>query len=408
VRTAAIVTIGSELVEGLRVDTNTAEIARSLGPRGFRVLETISIGDDIGLLEAALSRLVDLCDLVVSTGGLGPTHDDITRQAASQALGVPLIVDEMLAKGLAPVVARHHDPVAAEQVLVQAEVLQGAEIIAATTGTAPGLVLQTSGALLALLPGPPSEMRPMLDAVLSRFPLARAVARELGVVGLTESDVQVLVQRVLGSYQGVALTVLARPGDVRVLLHDEGAGASALDAAASEIARELGDHCYASDGATLQAALVRSAIDSGLTLATAESCTGGMVAAAITESAGSSAAFLGGVIAYHNDAKRDLLGVDAEVLERAGAVSEQVARQMAEGARIRLGADLAVSITGIAGPSGGTEDKPVGLVWFAVAGPSGTFAERRLFPPTSREAVRLRATAVAMNLLRLEVAKLAR
>lgn len=407
-RTAAIVTVGSELVEGLRVDTNTAEIARSLGPHGFRVLETVSVGDDIDLLAAALSRLVDLCDLVVTTGGLGPTHDDITRQAASQALGVPLIVDAALAEGLADVVARHRDPVAARQVLVQAEVLEGAAVIPATTGTAPGLVLQTSGALLALLPGPPSEMRPMLDSFLGRFPTVRAVARELGVVGLPESDVQVLAQRVLESYDGAVLTVLARPGDVRVLLLDDGAGARALDEAAVEIARTLGEHCYSSQGATLPESLVRSAITAGLTIATAESCTGGMVASAITEIAGSSATFRGGVVAYHNETKRDLLGVETETLQRAGAVSDEVARQMAEGVRARLGSDLAVSITGIAGPDGGSRDRPVGLVWFAVAGPSGTIAERRLFPPTSREAVRLRAAATAMNLLRLEVAKLGR
>ena len=407
-RSAAIVTVGSELVEGLRVDTNTAEIARALAPRGFHVVEAVSVGDDVILLTDALARLRALCDLIITTGGLGPTHDDITRDAASQALGAPLVHDEGLAAGLAPVVARHSDPEAAKQVLVQALVLEGAQVIQATTGTAPGLVVETDGATVALLPGPPTEMRPMLEALLQRYPLVRAQPRELGVVGMTESDVQVAAQRVLKRYEGIVLTVLARPGDVRVLLIDDGAGVDLLGRTAADVAAALGDRCYADDGVTLQAALVRSAIDAGVTLATAESCTGGMVASAITEIAGSSAAFQGGVVVYGNNAKRDLLGVGDDLLDTVGAVSEEVARKMAEGARSRLGADIAVSVTGIAGPGGGSPEKPVGLVWFAIATENHTYAEKRLFPPTSREAVRLRATATALDLLRLEVLKVPR
>lgn len=404
-RSAAIVTVGSELVEGLRVDTNTAEIARALGPRGFTVVEALSVGDDVATLATVLRRLTGAYELVVVTGGLGPTHDDITRDAASEALRVPLILDESLAAGLASVIARHNDPDAADQVLLQALVLEGATVISATTGTAPGLVAETPAGMLALLPGPPSEMRPMLEVLMACYPSVRAHPHELGVVGLTESDAQLAAQRCLSAFPGVTLTVLARPGDVRVLLLDDGAGAEALARAATEVERVLGDNCYASDGSTLQASLARAAIERGVTLTVAESCTGGMIAAAITDTAGASSTFLGGVVSYHDDAKRELLGVREETLAAHGAVSEKTAREMAERVRSRLGADMALAVTGVAGPSGGSSDKPVGLVWFAVATSVGTRAVKRLFPPTSREAVRQRATAAGLDLLRLEVLK---
>lgn len=401
--TAAIITVGSELVEGLRVDTNTAEIARSLGPRGFTVTECVSVGDDIALLADLIGRLTASVSLVVVTGGLGPTHDDITREAASRALDAPLERDPRLVALLQPAVSRHLDAEAAQQVLTQADVLAGAEVMDPTTGTAPGLIAPTPAGHLVLLPGPPSEMRPMLARFLGRFPLVRAEAAELGVVGLGESDAQVRTQRALAAHPGIALTVLARPGDVRVLLLDDGAGAEGLAAAAHSVAEALGPSCYTTTGETLEQALVQAAMTAGVSLATAESCTGGLVGGAITEVAGSSAVYRGGVVSYSNEAKASLLGVPEGLLAEYGAVSEPVARAMAEGARVRLGADVAVSVTGIAGPDGGTADKPVGLVWFAVASRSGTEVHEKRFQGGSRSSVRMRAVATALDLLRLEV-----
>lgn len=400
---AAIVTIGSELVEGLRIDTNTAEIARALGPRGLRVREALSVGDDKNLLAAHLKRLGAAYDLVITTGGLGPTHDDVTRDAASLAFGLPLAEDSRLLKLLEPAFRRHRDPRAAEQVLVQARVLKGAEVIDATTGTAPGLIVQTDGGVVALLPGPPSEMRPMLHALLERYPLVRAEPHEIGVVGLTESDAQVTAQSALQGHSGVGLTVLARPGDVRVLLLDEGAGAQGLSDAAAAVCRALGDRVYSDDGAPLQEIVIREAASRGMTLTVAESCTGGMIAAALTEIPGASEVLRGGVVAYSNSAKTDLLGVHTETLASQGAVSARTAEEMAAGARNRLCAQIAVSVTGIAGPDGGSEDKPVGLVWFGISSERGTRSVSRHFPATSRDAVRLRSTATALDLLRLEV-----
>lgn len=402
-RTAAVITVGSELVAGLRLDTNTAEIARELAPRGFKVVEAVSVADDERVLAGVIRRLSREFDLVVVTGGLGPTHDDITREAASEALSLPLHTDPRLVAKLQPWLARHHDPDAEAGILREAMVLEGAQVIDPTTGTAAGLVIKTAESTLALLPGPPSEMRPMLQRVASEFELAYAQPIELGVAGMTESDAQLAASRALAALGGVGFTILSRPGDVRVLLLDEGAGAQGLQQAADAVCAALGDNCYSADGASLETAVVAMAIREALTLACAESCTGGMVASALTTVPGSSAAFLGGIVSYHNDAKRELLGVSAGSLERFGAVSEQVAREMAEGARTRLNADLAVAVTGVAGPDGGTADKPVGLVWFAIASAHGTTAFERRYPASGRDAIRMRATATALDLLRREM-----
>lgn len=399
-RAAAIVTVGSELTEGLRVDTNTAEIARSLAPRGFEVTAAVSVADDPARLVTLLGRLVTENALVITTGGLGPTHDDITREAAAAALGRDLATDPRLVDLLQPVAARHADPRVAEQVLVQAQVIEGAEVIDPTTGTAPGLVLDTPGGLLVLLPGPPREMRPMLDAVLGRFARTHAAHRELGVTGMPESDVQMAAQDVLAGREDVGFTVLASLGDVRVLLADLGAGDAALDSLVADVAERIGEAVYSTDGSSLAAETIRSATVRRRTLACAESCTGGLVGAALTEVPGASDCFLGSIVTYANQAKIDLLDVPPGLLAQYGAVSEECARAMAEGARSRLNADIAVAVTGVAGPSGGTADKPVGLVWFAIADARESRAFSRKFGSSSRGAIRARATATALDSIR--------
>jgi competence/damage-inducible protein CinA-like protein len=405
-RDAAIVTVGSELVEGLRVDTNTAEVARDVSRFGFVVREAVSVGDDVALLAETLARLASTCALVVVTGGLGPTHDDITRDAASAALGLQMQPDPQLLEFLEPFVARHTHPKSAKQVLSQALVLDGAEILWPSTGTAAGQIVPTPAGQLILLPGPPREMRPMLAQVLARFTPRRAEARELGVTGWPESDVQHAAQSALGSFGGIQLTVLARPGDVRVLLLDEGAGEADLDRAARAVADKIGVACYSTDGSTLAETVIRQASARGLTIATAESCTGGMVAAALTDVPGASHAFLGGAVTYSNASKTRILDVSPADLTRHGAVSQEVAAAMARGAKERFGADVCVSVTGIAGPSGGTADKPVGTVWFGIlsdATQGAATQELVSWTGASREAIRARATARALDLVRREV-----
>lgn len=398
-RTGAVVTVGTELVRGLAVDTNTAEIAHALLGAGVDVLETASVGDDEALLADVLARLTAACDLVVVTGGLGPTHDDITRQAAARALGSTLSRDDGLVAGLRSAAARHGDARAASQVYVQADVLQGARVLTAVVGTAPGQVVPTPRGSLVLLPGPPREMRPMLAVLASEWGSTKAAPAVLRCHGVSESDLQVAAQDVLAGRDDIELTVLARPGDVQVVLFDRGAGDAELAQAARDIAERIGEPCYSTDGASLPEVVVRLAHARGLTLATAESCTGGLVGGAITSVPGASDVYAGGVVAYANETKTALLGVDPALIDALGAISDAVALAMATGARDALGAEAAVAVTGVAGPGGGRDGKPVGTVWFAVAGPDGTHAEMRCFPG-DRETVRARAVMTALDLLR--------
>lgn len=398
-RSAAIVTVGTELVRGLALDTNTAEIAHALLGAGIDVAETVSVGDDPGMLTAVLERSVASCDLVIVTGGLGPTHDDVTRQAAAAALGVDLHRDAGLVDTLRTSAARHTDPRASEQVFLQADVLAGATVLPAVTGTAPGQLVPTGRGSLVLLPGPPREMRPLLETLVAGWRGSAAPPSVLRCTGLSESDVQMAVQDVMGEAGGVEFTVLAQPGDVRIVLFDRGAGTAGLDRLADAIASHIGDACYSTDGSGLAETVLAHALSAGVTIATAESCTGGLIGAAITAVPGASAAYLGGAVSYADEAKVTLLGVDPGLIDACGAVSDAVARAMAAGARDTLGADYAVSVTGVAGPEGGSIEKPVGTVWFGIAGPDSVEAEMRRFPG-DRETVRVRAVATALDLLR--------
>lgn len=397
--TAAVLTVGTELTEGLRLDTNSNHVSRSLSAAGLRVVEHASVPDDRRAIAEAVSRLTAVHGLVVVTGGLGPTHDDVTREATADALGIGLTRDAGLEKRLRASASPHTNTVARAQLLRQADVLDGARVLDAVAGTAPAQVVGTPAGEVLLLPGPPRELRPLLAAYLTSRAGTPVPRVTLGVVGMTESDVQVTVWRAIARHTGVRLTVLASPGLVDVVLFGDGAGEGTLREAAADVETALGDSCFAHDGATLAETVIRLARSSGARLATAESCTGGMVAAALTDVPGSSEAFLGGVIAYSDPAKLELLGVPADVLRTDGAVSEKTALAMASGARHRMGADIAVAVTGVAGPGGGTRRKPVGTVWLAVCDATGATASRRAFRG-GRDRVREHATVVALDMLR--------
>jgi nicotinamide-nucleotide amidase len=398
-RTAAIVTVGTELVRGLSIDTNTSEIAHTLLAVGVDVLEAVSVSDDEHALTAHLARCVAAYDLVVVTGGLGPTHDDVTRQAAAAALGLSMRRDDALMEGLRGGAARHTDPRAAEQVYRQADVIDGATVLPAVRGTAPGQVIPTARGMLVLLPGPPHEMRPLLDEVVAPWSVTMSPPAILRCTGLPESDLQLAAQDVLGGRTDIELTVLAKPGDVRVVLFDRGAGSDELRTTGAAIAAHVGDACYSTDGSSLVEVILTHARAAGWKLATAESCTGGLLGGAITEAPGASDVYAGGTIVYSNDMKSTLLGVDPSLIDTFGAVSDAVAKAMAAGALHVAGADLAVSVTGVAGPDGGSDAKPVGTVWFGVAGPEGVRAEMRRFPG-DRGTVRERAVMTALDLVR--------
>ena len=398
-RCAAIVTIGTELLRGLSVDTNTSEIARALAAVGVEVAEAVSVADDVDSLAAALKRCSASYDLVVVTGGLGPTHDDVTREAAAKALSIGMTRDPALEAGLRQVASRHSDPRAADQVYAQADVLDGARVIDAVLGTAPGQVVPTDRGEMLLLPGPPREMRPLLASYLATWATSSAPPFVLRCAGVGESDLQMAAQDILKRRTDIELTVLAAPGDVRVVLFDRGAGAVELAAAGAAIALRVGDVCYSTDGRSLAEVVLDGARAAGVKLACAESCTAGLVSGALTEVPGASAVFLGGAVTYSDEMKSTILGVEPSLFTTFGAVSDVVAREMAAGMRDVSGADLAVSVTGIAGPDGGTAEKPVGTVWFGIASPDGVRAELRRFSG-DRHAIRERSVVTALDLLR--------
>ena len=409
--TAAILLTGNELLRGVISDQNGAHLAASLEAHGFSVQRTLVVGDSLPDIEAGLRELIAGADIVVSSGGLGPTHDDRTVEALANVAGAALVLDASVLERI----DRWTDQVAVRYGLdragfdagnrKQAHVPVGAAVLG-MAGTAPGLVLPVDGSIVVVLPGVPSELRrlwadaPEHAALADIFARATPRARWLmRTYGIGESHVADIHRSAGGDPPGVETSICARSFEIEIDIradpgHD-GAGAEL----AAKMRAELGGHLFATDERPLSEIVLDLLRARGWKGATAESCTGGMVAAALTDIPGCSDAFAGGVVAYSNQLKHDLLGVPEDVLERHGAVSAESAAAMAAGARARLGAEAAVSVTGIAGPGGGTEEKPVGLVYLHVSSPAGEDV-RRMDIPGSRDAVRGRAATAALQLLR--------
>lgn len=404
---------GDEVLRGRIQERNAGHLARSLESRGVEVARWEMVGDDLAVIRGALAGLMAAgIDLVCVTGGLGPTHDDVTMQAVAEATGRPLRLDPA---ALAMVRARSagvavDDEVRREVQRKQASLPAGATVLP-PPGTAPGCLLEHEGVVVAVLPGPPWELARMWQDALAVEPLAGLVARSrvpqervLRVHAVPESQ---LVAAVRGfepaAWERLRVGICAREGELEITVR-----AAPGDPAAAELERLIadgvGDALFSRDGATVDEVVARGLVAAGQTVAVAESCTGGGLGARLTARPGSSAYVLGGVIAYADRAKTALLGVDPEIIRRHGAVSRECAEAMALGARERLGADWALSITGVAGPGGGTPDKPVGLVYLGLAGPDGVrhAVQRR---GDGREAIRARAVAAALHLLRRALAE---
>ncbi|HWA73859.1 MAG TPA: competence/damage-inducible protein A [Polyangiaceae bacterium] len=403
--TAAVLCIGTELTRGEVVNTNGNVLAEALTRHGFEVTAIEIVDDDTARIQEALGRLGKTHSALVVTGGLGPTTDDITTAAAADLLGLPLERDEASLKLIRERLERLGRPVAASNAK-QADFPRGARILPNPNGTAPGFSLRIGTALASFLPGVPREMLPMFEASVA--PQLTALVDEafhqvrLRTFGLPESEVN---DRLAGieaehdvligyraSFPVIEVKLLARDRDPR-------AAETRARRAADEVRRRLGDDIVFGEGdITFAQALGRELTQRGQRLACAESCTGGLVGQLLTARAGSSAFFAGGVIAYENSAKTALLGVPAPLIDAHGAVSAEVACAMAEGARERFGVDIALAITGIAGPDGGTPEKPVGLVHYAVATRTATEARNSVFPG-DREFIRLRAAYAALSLV---------
>jgi nicotinamide-nucleotide amidase len=404
---AELLAVGSELLGPLRAETNTLWLTDRLLEAGVEVAARVTVADDAALLESAFRSALGRADLVIATGGLGPTEDDLTREGAAAALGRGIHRDPAILDALKTRFARYLRQMAAVNEK-QADVIEGAVVLPNARGTAPGQRLEQGGRLLFLLPGPPGEMMPMFTEQV--LPVVRERAggtvirtRVLRIAAMAESDVEQAVAPIYKTFTNPRTTILGAAGQVELHLVAEGRSEAEaeerIEALAAGIRRALPGRIFSEDGRELPDVVAGLLRERALTLALAESCTGGLLSARLTEVPGASAFLERSLVTYSNRSKIEELGVDPGLVERVGAVSEEVAAAMAAGVRRVAGTDIGVGITGIAGPDGGTPEKPVGLVFVSLDGAAGTRVRRAVFPG-GRERVRYQATQVALEMLR--------
>jgi nicotinamide-nucleotide amidase len=408
---AAVVATGSELVRGERTDRNGPFLAAEALRHGLEPARITIVGDNPAELEAALRNGLE-ADACFVSGGLGPTHDDRTVEMLARAAGLELVVDAALEEQIGAVsravAERLRRPYADFEAGVRKQATRPAPAVSiGLAGTAPGLVFRApNGCVVVVLPGPPAELQRLWPNALASEPVRELLARTtppgrrvLRLFGVSESAVARALDEAGGDGDGVEVTICARDFEIYVDFVVEPGAERRADEIELAFIEPLAKWVFARDERRIEDHVLNLAAARGVTLATAESCTGGLVAARLTDIPGSSANFVGGVVAYANEVKVAELDVPQELIETHGAVSAEVAEAMAEGARRRLGADVAVSVTGVAGPGGGTEGKPVGRVHIHAAGPDGS-KTRQLDIPGEREQIRGRATVAALHLVR--------
>src|SRR5215475_9394334 len=406
---AEIIAVGSELLTPDRLDTNSLYLTEELNGIGIEVVRKTIVGDNRDLLAEVFRDALQRVSLVISSGGLGPTDDDLTRETVADLLGRKLRHNEEIMRHIeARFRSMNRDMPAVNA--RQAMVPEGAEILRNPRGTAPGLWIVDSGHFIALLPGPPRELKPLFrEEVLPR--LERRVSgtrlhhRELRVTGLGESHVEQRILPIYSRYPNVNTTILAAPGETQVHLRmwtDDAMDAKkTLDEIVQSFHLALTDRIFSEDGRGLEQVVADQLAMNQATIAAAESCTGGLLAQRLTSIAGSSAYFLGGVVCYSNELKTAWADVPPELILSRGAVSTEVAVALAEGIRRRVGATLGVGITGIAGPGGGSEEKPVGTVHVALAHATTGTKERGVRFPGDREMIRWQASQLALDMVRM-------
>ena len=406
-----VVVTGSELVRGERTDLNGPFLTRSLLALGVEPAGIRIVGDDPAELQAAVADAVETADIVVTSGGLGPTHDDRTVRIVATVAGLALRVDEALEAQIQAVsrmvAERMKRPYAdfSDGVTKQATVPEPSTVLG-LAGTAPGLVVEANGTPVVVLPGPPAELQRLwpraLEAPAVRRVLERGeppLRRTLRFFGPGESQVAQAFEQSGGDGDGLEVTICARNFEIHVDLVAEPAAEERMLELQEALTDRLGRFLYSTDGRTVEEIVLDRARELGWSLATAESCTGGLVAAGLTAIPGSTDVVAGGIVAYANGVKVEELGVPAELIEEHGSVSAEVAEAMARGARERLGADVAVSVTGIAGPGGGSEEKPVGLVYFHAETPAASLGGSFSFPG-DRDSIRRRSVVASLHLVR--------
>ena len=408
---AEIIAVGSEMLTPFRQDTNSLYITEKLNELGVAVDFKTIVGDKLKQLTDAVRHALGRADIVVFSGGLGPTEDDLTREAVAEALGVRLKRDPDLIAHLYARAASRRMTITRNNEK-QADMIAGATILPNKLGSAPGQWLDTvvgkHRKLAMLLPGPPHELKPMFEEqCLPRLreivPKRHIATRVLKAAMIGESTADSRIAPIYTQYKDVETTILAHLGDIELRLSCAkqilDLAQARVDELAGKLEDELEDFVYSSQGETLEQIVLYHLEMHGATLAVAESCTGGMVAERLTSVSGSSRSFVGGAVVYSNRLKTELAGVDPQLIAKHGAVSQEVAIALAEGIRDRCGATRGVGITGIAGPGGGTDEKPVGLVYVAVSDDDGTdWVEKRF--PGDRAGVRFYASQQGLDLVR--------
>jgi len=408
---AEIIAIGSELLTPFRQDTNSLYLTEKLNDLGVDVIFKTIVGDTRERLVQVACLALSRADVVLFMGGLGPTEDDLTREAVAEALGLELRRDPEIVAGIERRFAAHGWKMAANNVK-QGDVIAGATVLPNPNGTAPGQWIsgkyEGREKIILLLPGPPHELKALFEQQCSerlraKLPPQFIVTRELKITGLGESQCDARVAPIYQRFPDVQTTILAGAGEIQLHLKcsmaSRAAGQQRVDALVAQIEDELGDYVFSDNGDSLEQIVGYYLEMRNATLAVAESCTGGLVAERITSVSGSSRYFLGGATVYSNQLKTELAGVPAELIEKHGAVSREVAAALAEGIRRRSGSALGLGVTGIAGPTGGTAEKPVGLVFHALASNRNTEVVERKFPG-DRKRIRWFASQQALDMVR--------
>jgi nicotinamide-nucleotide amidase len=402
---AELVAVGTELLGPLRSETNTLWLTERLLDAGVEVAVRETVGDDPELLASVLRAALLRAELVITTGGLGPTADDVTREAAAAALGRPLVRDPAIVEALRARFASFGRTMPAVNEK-QGDLIEGAVALDNPRGTAPGQRIETNGGVLVLLPGPPGEMKPLFERhVLPTLePRGRVIRRRvLRIAAMPESQVDELVAPLYRTVTNPRTTILGAPGQIELHLVGEGASPEEaeerIESLAAGLRERLPDRIFSEDGRELPAVVGALLVERELSLAVAESCTGGLLSARLTDVPGASRFLERSFVTYSNRSKLEELGVASGVLEGAGAVSPEVAAAMAAGVRRVAGTSVGLGITGIAGPDGGTDDKPVGLVYIGLDGAAGTRVHQARFPG-GRARVRFQATQIALEMLR--------
>jgi len=409
-----IVTTGSELLLGQIINTNSAYMAAGLNAIGFDVVYQTTVGDNRERMRAVLEQALSRADIVITSGGLGPTQGDITKEVCAGIFGRKLYLHE---ESLERIKAhfQHVQKEMADNNVRQAMIPEGAVVFKNYAGTAPGVALEDNGRLLVNLPGPPSEMKDMFERSLKPYLEEKygfdsvIVSRVLDTFGIGESSLETLIRDLILAQQNPTLALLVRPSGVIIRITAKAPSKQEADELISQMEKEirarLDKYIYAVDDEDMEDIVGRQLLQRQLTIACAESCTGGLLTSRLTDVPGSSAYVKGAIVSYTNEMKHRELGVSEEVLASQGAVCEAVAAAMAEGVALKTGADIGVGVTGIAGPGGASDEKPVGLVYIAVAGREGTIVKKNIFTGR-RKQIKYKTTQTALDMVRHYIGKL--